>query len=340
MRVLFDIGHPAHVHLFRNFILYLNKTGIKTTVVSRDKEITNLLLDYYQIKYTSLSKQSQGLTNMFFEMLSRDWDIYNLHWRNDFKFAFGTSVSIGHLSALSSVKSFNFNEDDDEIVPLYAKITYPFSTKIVVPDCLEFTKWKDKRVIYNSYHELAYLHPNNFIPDIKVVEKYNLKPYNYIIARFSALEAHHDVGINGIHQNLWKKIEQTISNFQVIKSIEKSKTHQIDPWDMHHVLAFAGMVICDSQTMTAEAAVLGVPSVRINTFARKIGYLKELEFKYELTKSFLPEEENDIITFIRTMASNKFELNNYQEKRQLMLSAKVDFNQWMIDFFHQQANEL
>ena len=51
---------------------------------------------------------------------------------------------------------------------------------------------------------------------------------------------------------------------------------------MHHVMAFASLYIGDSQTMAAEAGVLGVPFVRFNDFVGRIGYLRELEDIYEL----------------------------------------------------------
>jgi len=57
---------------------------------------------------------------------------------------------------------------------------------------------------------------------------------------------------------------------------------KINPLDMHHVMAFASLYIGDSQTMAAEAGVLGVPFVRFNDFVGRIGYLRELEDKYEL----------------------------------------------------------
>ena len=42
------------------------------------------------------------------------------------------------------------------------------------------------------------------------------------------------------------------------------------------------LYIGDSQTMAAAAGVLGVPFVRFNDFVGRIGYLRELEDKYEL----------------------------------------------------------
>lgn len=335
MAVLIDIGHPAHVHLFKNYIFHLQNTNQRFVVVSRDKEITNQLLEHYKIPYTSISKQAKGLFMMFLELIIRDFRILKLHWKHNFKVAIGTSVSIGHLTLLSlgRVKSYNFNEDDDDLVPLFAKISYPFNTKIIIPNSVEFAKYKHKREIYNSYHELAYLHPNNFTPNEEILKKYGLRKGEYIIARFSSLEAHHDAGILGISNQLWDKIKELLEGLVLIESIEGKRTHQIDIWDMHHVLNYAGMLVSDSQTMTMEAANLGVPSVRINSFARQIGVLKELEFDFELTKSFLPNEEQEILNYIKDLRVNSFHKSAFLEKHAKLLNEKVDFNEWIRDYF-------
>jgi predicted glycosyltransferase len=43
------------------------------------------------------------------------------------------------------------------------------------------------------------------------------------------------------------------------------------------------MYIGDSQTMTAEAAVLGTPAIRFNDFVGELSYLEELEYTFDLT---------------------------------------------------------
>lgn len=45
---------------------------------------------------------------------------------------------------------------------------------------------------------------------------------------------------------------------------------RINPLDMHHVMAFASLYIGDSQTMAAEAGVVGTPFVRLNDFVGTI----------------------------------------------------------------------
>ena len=47
-------------------------------------------------------------------------------------------------------------------------------------------------------------------------------------------------------------------------------------------MVFSSLYFGDSQTMAAEAWVLGVPFVRFNDFVGRTGYLRELEDVYEL----------------------------------------------------------
>jgi len=335
MNILIDIGHPAHVHLFRNLITHLKK---KHTVIiaSRNKDITNELLTYHGLDHISLTIPGRNLMSMIKEFLIRDIKMYLLHWKYKFDIALGTSVSIGHLSMVTEIESFNFNEDDDDIVPLYSLLSYPFSTKIIIPECLRYKKWSCKRILHNSYHELAYLHPNNFTPNEKILKKYNLERGKYIIIRNSALKAHHDRGVKGLGNSTWDKIYDIIKGQSLIFSRENERSHKIDPWDMHQILAHAKLLISDSQSMTMEAAVLGVPSIRYNSLVGKISVLEELEHKYKLTCGFRPGQENEMIAKLKELLGNPDLHHEWQVKREKMLSDKVDFNQWMIDFFENE----
>jgi len=329
MNFLFDIGHPAHVHLFKNFIIHLKKEGHKVVVVSRKKDVTEILLDHYKIDHHPVTKAATNKYGMLKELLVRNKFIFHLHKKHKFDAAFGTSASIGFLKLKYGVPAYNFNEDDDDVMKLYSFLAYPFATKIINPDCLKFKKWRDKRILYPSYHELAYLHPNNYIPDRNIVKSYNLEPGKYVIIRLSALKAHHDTGINGISYEVLEQIEERLSEYQIIKSKEQTKEYQIKPWDMHHVLAYAKMIISDSQTMTAEAAVLGRPSVRINDFVGRISYLEELEHKYGLTYGIKPGQEEELLEKISNLLSERNSENNWKHKRAIMLRDKVDLTEWM-----------
>ena len=130
---------------------------------------------------------------------------------------------------------------------------------------------------------------------------------------------------------------------------------KINPLDMHHVMAFASLYIGDSQTMAAEAGVLGVPFVRFNDFVGRIGYLRELEDKYELGygihASVLPadspirrndgspqpsgvEELYKRVEQLVAMSSDQ-RRKIWAERRKQMLSDKIDCAKFLTYFIEQ-----
>ena len=333
MRILVDINHPAHVHLFKNLISHFQSLGHFVLVTARRKDSTIDLLEHYQIPHEVLSSPTTNRFGMFSELIKRDLKIFKLNKKYKFDMALGTSVSIAHLTLFSGVPSYNFNEDDDDYIPLLTYLTYPFATKIINPDNLNFKKWVSKRVLYPSLHELAYLHPNNFKVDLDIVKRYNLIPQQYIIVRLSALTAHHDVKAAGISVNLQQQIENMANDSKIIYSREVSKTNKINPWDMHHILANARMLISDSQTMTIEAAVLGVPSVRYSSFVGRSSVIEDLEKNYDLTFGFSPGNETGFLEKIKELLARKDLSSAWETKREQLLKDKVDLNKWMIDYF-------
>lgn len=340
MNILIDIGHPAHVHLFKNFIFYLKNNGHDVTVVSRNKDIANKLLEHYKIPFISLSKPSKNKPGMVLELIQRDLKVFALHLKKKFDAGFGTSVSIAHLTALFGVPSFCFSDDDDFVIPLYTNITYPFATKIINPVGLKHKRWKDKRVFYNSYQKLSYLHPNNFKPERNVLSKYNLEPRKYILVRKSALLAHHDTGAKGLDAEVWNKIEKVVAGYRIIFSEENSKTLQIEPWDMHHIMAYAKLLITDSQSMAAESAILGTPAVRYSSFVGKLMYLEELDKKYSLLYGFKIGEEGLMIDKIINLINNPKLETTMGKRRENMLHDKIDFNDWVVKFFEKSVLNL
>ena len=331
MRILFDIYHPAQVHLFKNLILYLRKAGHDVVVVTKNKDLTNILLKQLDIPYLCISGFRGSLITLGFELLLRSWRVLRLHHDAPFDLAIGSSVSIGHLTAIHGVESINFCEDDDSVVSLYTWLAYPFVSSIVNPKGLEYKHFQAKRIFHDSYQKLAYLHPDNFTSDTSVLQRYDLEPKGYIVIRCSAYTAYHDVGQSGFSESFLNSIKELLDDVPMVLSVENEKTHEIKPTDMHDVLAHARLVICDSQSMAVEAAVLGVPNLRMSSFVGKIAVLNELEEKYQLTIGFRPEEGALLLQELKRMLVCENLLEDWQRRRALMLSEKIDLNRWMID---------
>ena len=196
MRILFYLGHPAHYHLFKNVISELLKKIIKVSILIKKKDILEDLL--IQSGYEYLNILPEGRKNskagIAVGQLKQDFKLLQYAIKNKPDIMVGTSVAISHVGKLMGIPSINVNEDDAEVVPLYARLAYPWANHIIAPECCSVGKWENKKISYNGYQKLAYLHPNRFYPDKKIKEKY-IKEQKYFILRLSALNAYHDIGI-------------------------------------------------------------------------------------------------------------------------------------------------
>ena len=341
MTILFDVGHPAHVHLFKNLIFHFKKKGYKVIVTSRQKDVTTYLLDHYKIRHIVLSKAKSGILGGLYEFLERTIKIIQLHKKHHFDVAIGTSVSIGYLSLFFAVKSYVFTDNDDLFSPQFVFLAYPFATKIVNPDCIKPIFFKNKRILYPSYQKLAYLHPDNFEPNRKVLGKYKLKPYQYVIVRLSALKAYHDKNAISLSSYI-EQIKKTNKGLAFIISQENSDLHVFDPIDFHDLLYFCKLLITDSHSLSTEAACLARPAVLYSNFKNKISNSLELEKKFKMIKIFQKGKEKEMFKQItKLINSNVPQLNNkWGTKQVFLLKQKEDFNRWMINFFNKQFKKI
>ena len=78
MRILFDLGHPAHVHYFKNLIKLLKKNGNQVLIVAREKDVTHSLLKYYGIFLIYLEEKVQKHYQVnFFTFSKQIYDYIN-----------------------------------------------------------------------------------------------------------------------------------------------------------------------------------------------------------------------------------------------------------------------
>ncbi|MCK7538001.1 MAG: hypothetical protein MZV63_47115 [Marinilabiliales bacterium] len=88
------------------------------------------------------------------------------------------------------MKSVIFDDDDDNVQPLMARLGHPFADLIVSPSSAVNTRASRKALFYPGYHELAYLHPARFIPDASVLHDAGITPgEKFFIMRFNAFKS-------------------------------------------------------------------------------------------------------------------------------------------------------
>ncbi|MCE1164099.1 MAG: DUF354 domain-containing protein [Bacteroidetes bacterium] len=340
MNLLIDICHPAHVHLFRNFIKIMKSRNHNVYIAVKDIPAAKELLRTYGIRYIDYGQKSHSIIGKTLRQFKYDNSIRKIVNELEIDLGIGTSITIAHASKISSMKSFVFDDDDASVEPLFSKFTHPFADYLISPDVLKHERTKPNHIVYPGFHELAYLHPNRFTPDARVLDSLGLeKGEKFFILRFNAFKAHHDIGIKGLNMDQKRSLVDTLTKFgrvfittedridkEFVKYQLKSK-----PEDIFSLLFYARLFVGDSQTMTNEAAVLGTPSLRLNSFVGRISYLEQQEKKYKLAFGFKPNEFNLLLYKIVGLLSNPKLKDEWQEKRKVMLADKIDETAFLVD---------
>jgi len=349
MNILFDLGHPAHVHLFRNVARTIESFGHNIFISIRNRKDIKDLLKLYGFTWHSASTPRIGILGLTWELIEHDWGVFKLARKYKFDVMVGTSVAVSHVAKiLPGVRSAVFCEDDAGVVPLYTKLTYPFADYVVVPRCISDTL-KPNYVLHDSYHELSYLHPNHFKPNRSVLTELGIvHGERYFIVRIVALKAHHDIKEAGMSRIFQKRLLSTLEDYgrvfvsteeELPKEFSKYQIH-IPPNMMHHAIAFSSMMVTDSQTMALEAAVLGIPAFRCNTFVGRLSVLNELDNVYNLSFGFKPAQAELMIKKIKELLTIPNYLDIWKNKRNYMLSKKIDLHLWMVDFLNKVFSEI
>jgi len=343
MRVLFDLLHPAHYHLFKHVISGLVDGGHEVEIIARQKDCLAELLARSGFEYRLIPRRGGGgLFVLGVETIRATLKAIRLSLGKRFDLMVGTSISVGPAARVTGSKSIIFEEDDAKAVPVYARLGYPFAHYVVTPKCLEFEGHGKKHITYPGYHELAYLHPNRFTPEKGILKELGVeKEERYFLVRLVALRAHHDIGEKGIGTEQAKMIIEKLSGYgRVFISAESTVDPGLEKYllrtpvdKIFDVLAFADIVIGDSQTMTAEAAVLGTPALRCNTFVGRLAYLEELEHKYGLTRGFLPKDFEGLMAELDGWLGQDDLKEQWEQKRQKMLDECVDLTDWILVLF-------
>lgn len=355
-RIAIFLGHPAHFHLFKNAANNLQAKGYEVMFLIKRKDVLEQLVQnagYNYVVIRDVPRQKTDKLSLILSVLEMDWRAMTFLWKYRPKLYIGTCGF--WTSVLYGCPFISCNEDDADVVPRFAMLAYPTANAILTPDVCDCGRWNKKAIKYPSYHELAYLHPNNFTPDRQVVERYGIdtrKPY--FIVRFASLNAHHDGGIRGITTDIAQHIIDLLKPYgNIYITSERPLEPQfeeyrirINPLDMHHVMAFSSLYIGDSQTMAAEAGVLGVPFIRFNDFVGRIGYLRDLEDHYRLGYGIKASEAGSADRMYQTITEllSKPNLHEvWQQRQENMLKDKIDYAKfltWFIENYPESRRQV
>lgn len=347
-KVLVDINHPAHVHLFKHFIWELTSRGHKVIITAKNVESITKLLKLYNIPYISTGSKKDHIlwkyVYEFFHLLKVLLIVVNRR----IDYGIGISMVLPIVSKLTRIKSFALDDDDLAATPIFGKFT-SYADIILNPSALAHENRGEQRICHPSYHELAYLHPNRFKPDPAVLTELGLTPGDpFFVLRFNAFKAHHDSGIRGLTLDQKVELVEFLRKFgRVFITTERAIEPELKPYQLpvspekiHTLLYYATLFVGDSQTMTTEAALLGTPAVKLNSFAGQLSIPNEIEQKYQLCYSFQPEGFLAMMHKVKELVLNDDIKAIWRNRKAVMLADKVDLTTFLTELVLNYPNSM
>lgn len=342
MNILIYLGHPAQFHFSKNIISELQKNGHRVKILIKTKDVLENLVHLNGFEYQNIQEKPRRNTqfSILIASFERTFSVLKIARKFRTDILMGCDASIAQAGFLLRIPAITVLEDDIEVIPKLAKLTFPFTKLIIVPAVCNVGKWDYKKIPYYGYMKLAYLHPNRFKPDEEIKTKY-ITNNKYCLIRLAQLTAHHDVGIKGLNVKLVKQIiEIAESKGYVVYISSEGKLDEdltgyqliINQNEIHHIIAFASLLISDSQSMSVEASMLGVPSIRFSDFAGRISVLEELEQKYKLTFGIPTSEPEQLLTLVDDLLSIDGLSILFKDRQKQMITDKIDVTAFFVWF--------
>ena len=339
MRYIFELNHPKHYYQFKYIMSILLGHGHDIKVLARDKDVLLKVLQEKDVPYELFGVHKDTLSGKVFSSLG----IYRQYKMIAKRFAPDIIVSKASLYGTLVAKSIGCRSyifPDSEVVALTNKLVAPLATGIITPEpfSLDYGK-KHKRI--KGLFEDCYLSPSVFSINESFAEENGLnKPY--AILRFVGWAANHDVNNSGFSLEEKIALAESISQYMTVYvSSEKELPDALSKYKLttpaaqiHNVLANADLYVGDSQTMATEAALLGTPAIRSNSFVGDgdMSNFKMLENKYGLLHNI--RNFNDVLAMATDYAKTSRK-EEWQQKRVLYYKSVGNANSQISEMLEQ-----
>ncbi len=271
MKYIFELNHPKHYYQFKFIMQSLQQQGHKVLVLARDKDVLLKVLEEENISYTIFGQHHKSMLTKILGSFSliRNYLSIARKYKPDVFISKGSWYG-AFTAKLLHKRSVIFI--DSEVVTINNIFVVPICSKVITPQSFKLNYGK-KHIRIPGIFEDCYLSPTVFHPNPEIINQYNLQQ-PYAILRFVGWQANHDVGRNGFTLEQKEALVNAISQYMTVYiSSEKALPPHLAKYQLptpaaliHHVLSAAHLYVGDSQTMAAEAALLGTPAIRSNSF--------------------------------------------------------------------------
>ncbi|WP_331233280.1 DUF354 domain-containing protein [Natronorarus salvus] len=274
MRYVLFTNTPAHVHLYKHVVRRLLDGGHRVLVLAREYGCTLDLLEYYDLPYRSYGRCDTTKRSLIRNLPEQYATLIRETRRFDPDLIFGMGSYSAHAGLSSGTPTVLVL--DSEPTGLDHRLSTPFARTILTPHTFR-KDLGESHYRFTGYKECAYLHPEVFSPSTNVRDRLGLgEEVPYAIVRFNAFGSHHDVHARGFtDEQRYALIDHLSEHATVFVSDEgcgidleatEARPFDLHPAELHQALAGARLLVADSQTIVTEAALVGTPAIRSNSF--------------------------------------------------------------------------
>jgi len=281
MKILIDILHPADVNFFKNAINILKEKSndIIITFRHRGKIIELLKSELQNEQFIPVGQHHDSILGKVFSFATRNFNLLMFLRKNNFDLCTSYGFFVGIASYFYRMPSVLFGDDYEyKLAHFLSEFSGDY---FIIPASVPST---GKNILkYKGFKELAYLHPNYFKPDRKVLEQYGITPNNYVFIREVSRAS---LNYKNLRQMGLPEIIWNLNNLglDVVLSLEdKTRADSLkdkciileEPVDdIFSLMHFALFTISSGDSMARESCLVGTPT--IYTGGRDMAVNKEL----------------------------------------------------------------
>ena len=270
MNIWIDINHIPQWNFYRPIVEEVTGNGhrVYLTVLDRGKLAKIVKRETESMANVSVDVVGRHRMTKWSAILEanllRDMQLW--HWIRGKKIDIGFSngMQLAMVCGLKGIPNYSF---DDDPQTADRKWKEKWNT-----EC-NFCVYEDSSIAAPSHvlrctKEWAYLNPRTFVPNEKVLEKYGVKPKEYLFLREVTVGT---INYAGQESGAILGIKEMIpAGMKVLFSLEEKKRRDEYPaeWillqepieDIHSLIYFSAGLVSSGDSMAREAALLGVPS--------------------------------------------------------------------------------
>lgn len=248
--------------------------------------------------------------------------------------AFSNGSHVGMMGRIFRFPAYEF-EDDPQAADYHLMCRYATQNHSIVYEMPEGQELDKRDKLVACLKEWAYLNPRTFVPKVEVLEKYGVKPKEYMFLREVSVGT---INYTGQESGAILGIKDMIpKGMKVLFSLEEKKRRDEYPadWillqepieDIHSLIYYAAGLVSSGDSMAREAALLGVPSYYLG-----IRYSMPANAAASKVASLQNQKTMGFEEWISSLPTNPAECAKKQDALRKHIDGEfIDINGYMLD---------